>query len=145
MELHVKRYGELTRDELYDIIRLRIAVFVVEQRCPYMELDGRDREAVHVWLEDGDGIAAYLRVLDRRAETGHLAIGRVISVRRRRGTGSRLMREGIRIAEEYFGAGSISLEAQVYAKPFYEKAGFRQASGEFMEDGIPHILMIRDG
>lgn len=144
LRLRVRRYDELTRDELYDILRLRVAVFVVEQNCPYMELDGRDRAAVHVWLEDADGIAAYLRVMDRGVESRHVSIGRVVTARRGLGLGSRVLAEGIRVARETFGAGSIYLEAQVYARGFYEKAGFRQVSDEFLEDGIPHIRMIRE-
>ena len=142
--LHVRRYDELTRDELYAILRLRVAVFVVEQQCPYMELDDRDQEAIHVWLSDEKGVAAYLRVMDRGAESEHVSIGRVISVRRRQGLGSRVLAEGIRAARQYFDAGSIYLEAQTYAKHFYERQGFRQVSDEFLVDGIPHIRMIRD-
>ncbi len=142
MTVHVKTYCELTKDELYGIMQLRIAVFVVEQKCPYMELDGRDRDAVHVWLEDGNGIAAYLRVMDRGVEGPHVSIGRVVSARRMQGLGRRVLSEGIRAAREHFGAGSIYLEAQLYAKGFYEKQGFRQISDVFMEDGIPHIGML---
>ena len=74
----------------------------------------------------------------------YVSIGRVIAVKRRRGIGSQVLSEGIRTASEYFGADKIYLEAQVYAKSFYEKAGFRQVSDEFLEDGIPHIQMIRE-
>ena len=144
MKVHVKRYSELTRDELYALARLRIAVFVVEQNCPYMELDDRDQDAVHVWMEDEDGIGAYLRVMDRGVESEHVSIGRVIAVKRRSGIGTQMLSEGIRVAKEYFAADTIYLEAQVYAKPFYEKSGFRQVSDEFLEDGIPHIKMIRE-
>ncbi len=144
MELHVKRYDELTKDELYALLRLRVAVFVVEQNCPYQELDGRDRAAVHVWLEDADGIAACLRVMDRGVESADVSIGRVVAARRRQGLGSRVLREGIRVAREVFGADRIYLEAQVYARRFYERQGFRQASEEFLEDGIPHIRMLLD-
>ena len=145
LTLRVKRYDELTKDELYAILRLRVAVFVVEQQCPYMELDGRDREAVHVWLEDADGIAAYLRVMDRGVESEYVSIGRVLSVRRRRGIGTRALSEGIRAARAYFNADKFYLEAQVYARAFYERSGFRQASDAFLEDGIPHIRMVREG
>ena len=144
MKLCVRRYSELTKEELYAIVKLRIAVFIVEQNCPYMELDDRDQEAIHVWLEDDDGIEAYLRVMDRGMESEHVSIGRVISVKRRSGIGSQVLSEGIRAAKEYFAADKIYLEAQVYAKPFYEKAGFRQVSDEFLEDDIPHIKMIRE-
>lgn len=144
MKVYVKRYGELTKDELYALVRLRIAVFVVEQNCPYMELDDRDQAAVHVWLEDDEGIEAYLRVMDRGVESEHVSIGRVIAVKRRSGIGTQVLSEGIRVAKEYFAADQIYLEAQVYAKSFYEKSGFRQVSDEFLEDGIPHIKMIRE-
>ena len=143
MRLYVKRYDDLTKDELYALAKLRIAVFVVEQNCPYMELDDRDQDAIHVWLEDEDGIEAYLRVMDRGVESEHVSIGRVIAVRRRSGIGTQVLSEGIRAAKDYFAADQIYLEAQVYAKSFYEKSGFRQISEEFLEDGIPHIKMLR--
>ncbi len=142
MELRVKKYEELTLDELYAILRLRVSVFVVEQNCPYQELDSRDRQALHVYLEDEEGIAAYLRVLNRGAVFEEVSLGRVISVRRRRGLGTRILTEGIRAAREHFQAEAIRIEAQVYAKGFYERQGFRQVSGEFLEDGIPHVQML---
>lgn len=142
MRLCVKRFHELSLDELYRLLRLRVAVFVVEQECPYMELDDRDQEAVHVWLEDAEGIQAYLRVMDRGVESEHVSIGRVIAVKRCSGVGSRLLREGIRMAREIFNADSIYLEAQVYARSFYERQCFRQISDEYIDDGIPHIRML---
>lgn len=144
MELHVKRFDELTGGELYAILRLRAAVFVVEQNCPYLDPDGRDQDAVHFWLEGGGGIAACLRVMDRGVESDDVSIGRVVAARRRQGLGSRILRDGIRVDREVFSADRIYLEAQVYAKPFYERQGFRQASEEFLEDGIPHIRMLLD-
>ena len=145
MRLYRKTFAELTTDELYRILKLRVSVFVVEQNCPYMELDDLDRNAVHVWLEDADGIQAYLRVLDRGAESEQVSIGRVIAVQRRCGLGSRILSEGIRAAKECFRADSIYLEAQVYAKGLYEKQGFRPISEEFLLDGIPHVKMLLDG
>ncbi len=142
MKLQIKRFAELTNEELYHLLRLRVSVFVVEQNCPYQELDGRDLDALHIWLEDEDGICAYLRVMDRDAAHEAVTIGRVLSVRRRMGLGSRVLAEGIRAAREIFGADRISLEAQVYARALYEKQGFRQISEEFLEDGIPHIRML---
>ena len=124
MQLHIKRFQELTLEELYAILKLRIAVFVVEQNCPYMELDDCDQNAVHVWLEDKDGIQAYLRVMDRGIENESVSIGRVVAAKRRCGLGSRVLAEGIRAAKEVFLADSIYLEAQVYAKGLYEKQGF---------------------
>ncbi len=142
MELHVKRFHELTVDELYDLLKLRVDVFVVEQNCPYPELDGLDREALHLWLSDEGGIAACLRVMDRGAESEYVSIGRVIAARRRQGLGSRILREGIRAAREVFGAERIYLEAQTYARGLYEKQGFRPISEEFLLDGIPHVKML---
>ncbi len=142
MRLCVKRFHELTLDELYRLLRLRVAVFVVEQGCPYMELDDRDQEAVHIWLEDAEGIQAYLRVMDRGVESEHVSIGRVISVKRRGGVGSSLLEEGIRVARGVFNAESVYLEAQAYARSFYERQGFRQISEEYVDDGIPHIKML---
>lgn len=142
METVIKRFAELTTDELYDILRLRAEVFVVEQNCVYQDLDGRDQAAVHVWVRGETGILAYLRVMDRGVTQEYTAIGRVIAVRRRQGLGTRVLREGIRVAREHFGADRIYLETQVYARSLYEKQGFRQVSEEFLEDGIPHIGML---
>lgn len=142
MDLHISKFSELSADELYGILRLRVSVFVVEQQCAYMETDDLDQDAVHVWLENEEGIQAYLRVLDRGAESEHCAIGRVVAAKRRRGLGSMIMKEGIRAAREVFGADAVYLEAQTYALPFYERLGFRRISDEFILDGIPHVRML---
>ena len=144
MELCVKRFNELSTEELYRILKLRVSVFVVEQNCPYPELDDRDQEAMHVWFEDEGGILAYLRILNRGSVSKYVTIGRVIAVKRRCGFGSRILSEGIRIAKEVFAAEKVYAEAQVYAKGMYEKLGFRQISEEFPEDGIPHVKMLLD-
>lgn len=142
METVVKHFDELTTDELFSIYKLRVAVFVVEQNCPYQDIDEADKSAYHVYLKDEDGIAAYMRVLPRGVKFDEVSLGRVISVKRRCGLGSRLLDIGKRVAKEKFDADTIYVEAQTYAKPFYEKAGFVQSSDEFIEDGIPHIGMI---
>ena len=142
MELKIKKFHELTAEELFAIYHLRVSVFVVEQSCPYQEVDELDKRACHVWLQDECGIQAYLRVLEPGARFEEAAIGRVIAVKRRQGLGSRILREGIVVAEQRFGAKAIRLEAQVYAKSLYEKAGFREVSEEFLEDGIPHVEML---
>ena len=144
MKLHCKRFRELSPEELYRLLKLRVSVFVVEQNCPYMELDDRDQEALHVWLEDEDGIQAYLRLMDRGVESEYASIGRVIAVKRRCGLGSRILAEGIRIAKETYHPDKLYLEAQVYARGLYEKQGFRPVSEPYLEDGIPHIRMLLD-
>ena len=142
MELCVKMFGQLSAEELYELLKLRVSVFVVEQNCPYMELDDRDQQAVHIWLRDEEGIQAYLRIMDRGLSGEEVSIGRVIAVKRRCGLGTRILSEGIRLAKEIFKAERITLEAQTYAKGLYEKQGFRVVSDEFLEDGIPHVKML---
>ena len=141
MQLLVKHFTELSVAELYASLRARQDVFVVEQNCPFPEIDGKDLDAYHLWFEENGEILAYARVLDRGVSFETPAVGRVISIRRREGLGSRILSEGIRIAREKYSAEAIMLEAQVYARKLYEKQGFVQVSEEFLEDGIPHIIM----
>ena len=143
MELKIKHFSELDIYELHDIIKARVDVFVVEQTCPYGELDGYDTVSYHLWLEEDGKILSYLRVLPQETKFDEVSIGRVLSLRRRQGLASILMMEAIRVAVERFSADKIRLEAQTYAKKLYEKAGFRQVSDEFKdEDGIPHVAML---
>ena len=142
MEIVVKKFNELLLEELYELLRLRAEVFVVEQNCVYQDLDNVDQEAYHVYLQDEGKIVAYLRVVDKGKRLDEVSLGRVISLKRRCGLGSILMRVGIEVAKEKFGAKKIKIGAQAYAKPFYEQVGFQQISGEYDEDGIPHIYMI---
>ncbi|MBQ8343146.1 MAG: GNAT family N-acetyltransferase [Clostridia bacterium] len=141
MEKTVKKFDELTAAELYEILRVRAEVFVVEQNCVYQDLDGVDLEAYHVFLRENGKIVAYLRVVDKGKRLDEVSIGRVISLKRRQGVGGELMRLGLAVAKEKFGARVVKVGAQVYAKPFYESVGFTQISGEYIEDGIPHIYM----
>lgn len=141
MQLFVKHFSELTTAELYAILKLREAVFIVEQNCPFPEIDGKDLNAYHLWLAEEGEILAYARVLDRGVSFDTPAVGRVVSIRRREGLGTRILKEGMRIAAEKYLAKAVMLEAQVSARGFYEKQGFVQVSDEFLEDGIPHILM----
>lgn len=143
MDLVVKSYAELTKDELYDILRERVKVFVAEQQCPYEDIDGRDRQAYHVFLRDGSGIKAYLRVLDRGVAFAEVSIGRVLTTERGRGYGHKILAAGIAAAQEKYGAETIRIDAQTYARKLYEAHGFRQIGEEFSEDGIPHIPMLR--
>lgn len=142
MELIVKSFEELTAGELYDILRVRVQVFVVEQKCPYEEVDGRDRRAYHVFLRDTTGIKAYLRVLDRGVSFDEVSIGRVLTTERGCGLGHKILAAGIAAAQEKYGAEAIRIEAQTYARRLYESHGFRQVGEEFLEDGIPHIPML---
>lgn len=142
MEVSIKHFSELSRDELFDIYKLRVSVFVVEQQCPYQEVDDGDRSAYHVFMKDEEGIQAYLRILPAGVSFDQVSLGRVIAVKRRCGLGTRIVLEGIKAARELLDAREIKIEAQVYAKELYEKIGFVQTSEEFLEDGIPHVEMV---
>lgn len=169
MKLIVKHFSELSAAELFEIYKLRVSVFVVEQKCPYQEIDDADKSAFHIWLEaDGNlekseeresergteiacdkkrengKILAYSRVLPKGVLFDEVSIGRVIAAERRSGLGTKIVSEAICVAKEKFSPDKIILEAQVYAKKFYENLGFRKISDEFLEDGIPHIFMQLD-
>lgn len=143
MKTIIKRFNNLTLEELYKIIRLRTEIFVIEQNCPYQDLDNKDQAAIHVWMEDEQGIQAYCRILDRGVSFPEVAISRVVTKLRGAGLGYLLMQEAILIAEKFYKAEAIKISAQVYAKGFYEKSGFRQVSEEYLEDAIPHVQMLR--
>jgi len=144
MEKFIKRFNELSLDELYEILKVRIGVFVIDQKCLYQELDDKDKKAFHVYIKEDDKIKAYLRILDKGILFEEVAIGRVLTTERGKGFGNIILKEGIRIAKEKMNANKIKIEAQSYAKGYYEKFGFKQVSDEFLEDGIPHIKMILD-
>jgi predicted GNAT family N-acyltransferase len=135
-------FAELTPFEVYGLCRLRVDVFVVEQECPYPELDGRDTEATtqHLWFEDDDGgILATIRVLD---DGPTRAIGRVATAASARGQGlaARLMEEGIALCAGF----TVTLGAQAYLEDWYRRFGFRVSGPGYVEDGIPHVPMRRE-
>lgn len=139
--LHKKLFRELTVDELYELLRVRAEVFVVEQDCVYQDMDGDDQVSVHLWLTERDKVVALCRVCPAGTHMEAVSIGRVITTERGKGYGKRIMLEGIKVAQEHFNAKRIDIEAQEYARGFYEQVGFRQSSEPFMLDGIPHIRM----
>ncbi len=142
MELIVKHFDELTTKELHAIYALRVAIFIVEQNCPYKEVDDADLVAYHIYLKDETGIKAYMRVLPKGATFQEVSLGRVISLKRRCGLASKLLKIGIDVAKEKYGADKIVIEAQTYVKTLYENVGFKIISDEFLEDGIPHVKMM---
>lgn len=139
--LHRKAFHELTTDELYELLRIRSEVFVVEQDCVYQDLDGDDQASIHLWLTEGGKVVALCRVCPAGTHMAEVSIGRVITTERGKGYGRRMMLEGIAAARECFGAKRIDIEAQEYARGFYEQVGFLQSSEPFILDGIPHIRM----
>lgn len=135
----VKKFDELDIHELYKIMETRVAVFVVEQECPYPEIDGQDEGAMHLFIKDGNSILAYLRILER--SDGVVHVGRVLTTKRGGGLGKKVLQAGIETSWNVMNADKIYLEAQVYAKGFYENEGFEVSGEEFLEDGIPHVPM----
>jgi ElaA protein len=140
------RWDELGRDDLYAAIRLRVDVFVVEQDCPYPDLDGNDARAWHLLGEDDRGLAAYLRAFDVGVVyPGKQCLGRVVVRRSARGTGlgRDLMAEAHDRMAAQFGRGDIKISAQAYLQAFYESLGYAVVGEGYLEDGIPHFPMVR--
>ena len=140
-EFHQKSFQELTVDELYELLRVRSEVFVVEQDCVYQDMDNDDQKSIHLWLTVADKVVALARVCPAGTHMKGISIGRVITTERGKGYGKQIMLYAIDAAKEHFDAKHIDIEAQEYAKGFYEIVGFRQSSDTFMLDGIPHIRM----
>ena len=139
--LHIKTFHILTTDELYELLRVRSEVFVVEQNCVYLDLDGDDQNSIHLWMTKGERTVALARVCPAGTHMKEISIGRVITTERGKGYGKQIMLHAIDAAIEHFDAKCIDIEAQEYARGFYESVGFKQSSDTFMLDGIPHIKM----
>lgn len=141
----IKIFQDLSTEELYAILRLRAEVFIVEQNCPYLDLDGKDHYCHHVMLYDSGELVAYSRLVPAGISYSENAIGRVVSApsHRGKGLGREIMELSIRYCEEIWGKGPIRLGAQVYAKGFYESLGFVAEGEEYFEDDIPHVEMVR--
>ena len=142
MEWFERAFSELTTSELYAIIELRERVFVVEQKCAYLDADGLDPECRHLWATRDRQILAYLRFIPPGMKYKEAAIGRVIVAQEARGTGlgKELMRRGLAMA----GDTPVRIGAQAHLERFYNELGFRRVSDVYDEDGIPHIEMLRD-
>ena len=136
-----RAFDELTLAELYAILALRARVFVIEQKCLYLDPDGLDAGARHLWAAQGSAIVAYLRIVPAGAKYAELCLSRVITAQevRRTGIGRELMRRALASA----GDVPIRIGAQLYLEAFYESFGFRRASEPYDEDNIPHIEMVR--
>jgi len=145
-KLLVSRWDEfdnLTPRALYAMLKLRVDVFVVEQKCPYPEIDGKDFEAFHLRVLDGEELAASLRVLPPEQDGKPVKIGRVVVAPDYRGykLGQRLMTEAIEFAQARFPVTAIELGGQSHLQKFYGSFGFEAISDEYLEDGIPHVDM----
>lgn len=140
-------FDELSSHQLYELMALRQAVFVVEQNCPYLDADGKDLEAYHVLAYDDHGsLVAYTRLMPPGLSyAGYASIGRVANAASVRGTGigRKLLQESLQEIERLFGAVPVKISAQTYLLRFYESFGFEAVGATYLEDDIPHIAMIR--
>ncbi|MBM7097405.1 MULTISPECIES: GNAT family N-acetyltransferase [Alteribacter] len=141
---HLKQFEELTTPELYRILKERVDIFVVEQKCPYPEIDNKDLTACHLFKQENGRIIAYARILPPEDRNAPYTIGRVIVNKefRREGYGNDLMERAIRFILQKNPETEITLSAQTYIKHFYQSHGFKEVSDEYLEDGIPHVTMI---
>ncbi|PRP67748.1 GNAT family N-acetyltransferase [Nonlabens agnitus] len=150
MDISIKSFDQLNTTELYDLLRLRSEVFVVEQDCVYQDVDGKDQKAMHILGHEGDQLAAYTRVFKAGDYFDMASIGRVVvsPQHRRKDYGKEIMKASMEFAflpDRQAGAKAkqpIKISAQVYLKKFYEDLGFEETGKRYLEDGIPHMEMV---
>lgn len=142
-----KHFKNLSTTELYQILQLRNEVFIVEQNCPFQDLDDKDFKCYHLIGFDTESqkVMAYTRIVPAGISYEETSIGRVVTSPLARGTGigKQLMKKSIELLEELYGGVSIKIGAQLYLKKYYESFGFEQIEEVYLEDGIEHILMIK--
>ncbi len=145
MKFKIKSFYELSLDELYSILQLRSEIFVVEQDCVYQDLDFKDQKALHVFSIKNKKIITYTRIFKPGDYFKNASIGRVIVDEKQRkfSYGHDLMKASIKAVQEKFDTSEITISAQVYLKKFYESHGFKKVGLTYLEDGIPHIEMIK--
>ncbi|OBX21569.1 MULTISPECIES: GNAT family N-acetyltransferase [Bizionia] len=145
LEIKTKIFQELTRDELYQLLQLRSEVFVVEQDCVYQDIDGKDDKALHVLGFKNDKIVAYTRIFKPGFYFDDASIGRVVvkNSERKHQYGYDIMKASIEAIKNTYNETTIKISAQTYLKKFYTNLGFQEVGEGYLEDGIPHIGMIK--
>ena len=144
-EHEVKHFNELSTEEFHDLIALRIQIFVIEQDCPYQEVDGKDKVAFHLFFKnENNEMIATTRILPQGISYDEVAIGRVVVHENYRGTGlgHQLMADSMSFVEQNFGKVPVRLSAQKHLENYYGNHGFQSTGKEYLEDGIPHIEML---
>ena len=141
-----KIFSELTTEELYQILRLRSEVFVVEQDCIYQDLDNKDQKAIHLYFKENDEILAYTRIFKAGYYYENPSIGRVVVSKKNRGKdfGKKIMIDSIEYIKQNMKGKKIELSAQKYLDKFYKDLGFYKTGEDYLEDGIPHQRMLLD-
>ena len=145
LKFRIKEFSALTLDELHDLLLLRSEVFVVEQDCVYQDVDGKDKKAMHVLGYKEDELVAYTRIFKAGDYFEKASFGRVVvkESARKYGYGHDLLEQTLHVMEKHFGKEAIKISAQTYLRKFYKAHGFEQTGSEYLEDGIPHIAMLR--
>lgn len=141
MEFYCKTFDELTNRQVYEILKSRTEIFLLEQDIRCQDMDDVDYQSLHCFMEEGNRVIAYLRIYYKDMDCKIVKIGRVLTLTHRNGLGRELMIRSLAIVRDKMPCEAIHVDAQVQASGYYEKMGFRQISEEFMEEGIPHILM----
>jgi ElaA protein len=146
MEIKIKSFQDLTTEELYAILQLRTEVFVVEQNCVYQDMDGKDSKALHIIGKNKDEIIAYTRIFRPGDYMNQACIGRVVVKKSERqgGFGKEIMLASIKAVKDKFKETTIHISAQTYLQKFYRELGFIAVGETYLEDDIPHILMIKE-
>lgn len=141
----IKTFDEFTVPELYAVIKARVDVFVVEQNCPYPDLDGYDQKAIHLWAEEDREVLAYCRIFDKGIKYNEASIGRVLTTEKTRGKslGKQLIAYAVQTIENRFRTSEIRISAQDYLLRFYGGFGFEDTGKKYLEDDIPHTEMFR--
>ena len=139
MTFYAKNFDELTNKQVYEILKSRSEIFMLEQNIHCLDMDDVDYKSRHYFAEDGNRVIAYSRAFYKADKT--VKIGRVLTLTHRKGHGTALMQFSIADIKKNMDCNKICVDAQVQAVGFYEKCGFRATSEEFMEEGIPHIAM----
>lgn len=142
----IKPFNKLTPKELYGILKIRQEVFVVEQTCYYLDADGTDERAVHVWAENSGQILAYCRIFEPGIKYAEASIGRVLThpAFRNLQLGKIVLKLAMYTIESRFRTQAIRISAQDYLLPFYHSFGFRATENKYLEDGIPHTEMVKE-
>lgn len=141
MKFTAKYFDELTTYELYEILKSRMEVFMLEQGIQCLDMDDVDLRSRHCFLEDGGRVVAYLRAFSKEDDGSAVKLGRVLTLRHGEGLGRELMEKAIADLKARMGCRKLCLDSQKHALSFYEKFGFRVVSEEFLEEGIPHVAM----
>lgn len=144
LQTKVKSFEELTKLELYNLLQLRNQIFVLEQRCIYLDIDNKDQRALHVLGYKNNQLVAYTRIFKAGDYLEEASIGRVLVAKNERGNayGYQIMRTSIEAIKQHFNATVIKISAQCYLKKFYNDLGFKEQGETYLEDDIPHIAML---